>query len=1077
LIENDKNRVVFLKTWYFLRTYAIVYRKCTYFFKNMATNTSYQESELQKKLRKSPTALGSGTTPTKIDLATQRKLLTLQKRDAAAEDQAIKDKWYADEQSLSKKKKDLGPSALAPRTEPKGIISSALEAAQIPLNVIAGTAEWALGKGTKKGLYENITSNIDEHGTFGDILRQYGTGDPLSLVGGMALDIALDPVNWATMGSSAFVPRIALGAKAGAKGVGLGAKSVGLDIVRTLTKPVDWVLDTKVAAEAAAKGAAEDVALGITKTPKINKAAKITTTIADKVRNVRSGIVGEAIKTRDLYDTATGQTIENILKNGYWGQKALDAVAGKGADYINPKTKSWFEEYFNYSPQKWMAEQIEKGKKLNEDLAKVGGSTLRERAMNLSERQMVKQKVLNESNDLYNQLERSSAESTANKFLDDLKAQGFDYTSEKERVASELRALSEGRTSFEKTKAANDSMSALDEMVAAAGDKVFDHNEFADALRREHMDDLVMKYRIDTLKKAGIDETEMKGFIRAAREAGRATGVKWFDDGMNKFSKAWIIKDKLKGERVMKGYQSFIDLFKGTKIGSLSSTSLALLSNAAMTQMYGINVYNTALQKELLSAISASLKSMRTPGGSVTLSELLGVPEIKKFAETYPEIFRKSFGVDPLDILSNQSAFDVSFSQFLKSTGSEAATKAEMRAAKRQYVNAARKAGALVADVVDTTSVREELRLTDSYWKDVINWSKQNPDKKIAKFIEWTYNKPLELFDITDRSYKMGLAAHLVKNGLSNDEIILVNRFNKLNIGTKSGDGLISGGDIARDLKTGKWMFSGEKAVDIANDVYMNYAAMPKAIKVLRNLPVVGMPFASFAYAMLTKTGQTALYNPAIFNKVQFLFNEINGGRTPVEKEALNTPYYTWLKKNGMVSLPFFRDNPVYMNLANFFPYYSMNIFQPSERRTEQTVGGNIVKIIDSMPLLKTPEGQLLMDYIIVPSLLTKAAPTGIFDQPLYPNGATNAEKVGYFGRSLAETVLPNNLAAIAGPLLPDPVLNYAPYKWRRVAYAARGKRPTGDRSSEPRLNMLFRAMMSAYAGIGIYPVNIKYNN
>jgi len=255
----------------------------------------------------------------------------------------------------------------------------------------------------------------------------------------------------------------------------------------------------------------------------------------------------------------------------------------------------------------------------------------------------------------------------------------------------------------------------------------------------------------------------------------------------------------------------------------------------------------------------------------------------------------------------------------------------------------------------------------------------------------------------------------------------------------------------------------------------MNYAAMPGAVKVLRSMPLFGMPFASFMYAMLTKTGQTALYNPSFFNKVQFMLNELNGGRSPIEKLALNQPYYQWMRENGMVSIPFFRDSPVYMNMSSFFPYMTMNIFEPSERRTEKTLGGTITKMIDSMPILKTPEGQVLMDYFIVPALLRDTNPTGIFDQPLYPADASAGTKAAYFARSMGETIFPSNLAAL-GVVTPEAALPYMPsYKYRKLGYAAKGKSPLGLTTKESRVSATVRALIGAYSGVGLYPLKTQY--
>lgn len=39
-----------------------------------------------------------------------------------------------------------------------------------------------------------------------------------------------------------------------------------------------------------------------------------------------------------------------------------------------------------------------------------------------------------------------------------------------------------------------------------------------------------------------------------------------------------------------------------------------------------------------------------------------------------------------------------------------------------------------------------------------------------------------------------------------------------------------------------------------------------------------------------------------------------------------------------MLKLPFFQENPLYLNVANMIPYYSMNMFMPNERKYQNTL-------------------------------------------------------------------------------------------------------------------------------------------
>jgi hypothetical protein len=273
-----------------------------------------------------------------------------------------------------------------------------------------------------------------------------------------------------------------------------------------------------------------------------------------------------------------------------------------------------------------------------------------------------------------------------------------------------------------------------------------------------------------------------------------------------------------------------------------------------------------------------------------------------------------------------------------------------------------------------------------------------------------------------------------------------------------------------------------ERATEIANEIYMNYAAMPGAVKVLRSMPILGSPFSSFLYAMLGKAAKTTAYNPAIFNKVNFLLSEISGAKSPIEKEALQSQYYQWLNTPGMVRIPFLTKNPVYINMANMIPYYTMNMFTPSERKYNDTLPGEIIKIVDKSPLFKDPVGQVLFDYFVQPTLISLSRDPSLavqssFGQPLYPRDATTGEKALYAARTLAEAPMPG-VAAYAGlpqGLLLPGVSNAMPsYRWRQMANAVQGKNQLGITTKEGPSSRTFRSLLGS-VGVPVQSLDLTF--
>ena len=174
-------------------------------------------SELEGELSASPTARAAGTAPTVADLANEASSKSIGREIEVMKGKQLAERWYGKNRDEETFKGD--------GTQQSGLMK-AVNALSVPLYMTAGLAEGLMGKGSKKGILENVTANVKEREGFGNILRRSGMNKYASMPIGFALDVAFDPLNWLTAGTGALIPRVAAGlVKGGAKGATTGAVS------------------------------------------------------------------------------------------------------------------------------------------------------------------------------------------------------------------------------------------------------------------------------------------------------------------------------------------------------------------------------------------------------------------------------------------------------------------------------------------------------------------------------------------------------------------------------------------------------------------------------------------------------------------------------------------------------------------------------------------------------------------------------------------------------------------------------------------------------------------------------------
>ena len=238
------------------------------------------------------------------------------------------------------------------------------------------------------------------------------------------------------------------------------------------------------------------------------------------------------------------------------------------------------------------------------------------------------------------------------------------------------------------------------------------------------------------------------------------------------------------------------------------------------------------------------------------------------------------------------------------------------------------------------------------------------------------------------------------------------------------------------------------------------------------------------SYAMLQKTGKALMNNPSSFNKINFFLNEIGKDMSPVEREAMKSKYASWLGEPGMMylgdNMPFFKNQPMFINLTSMIPHYSLNNINASDRNMMEGARKNISVALDRSTMFKDPAGQVLLDYVLIPWIMQDQT-TNLWGGPLYEREVGGFRQTAYAARQLADALIPSavgtglglGMAAGTAVGLPSKAINLLPsYPGRRVAFGSLGKTPMGIDASEEPMSRGMRAILGQ-AGINLYPLHI----
>jgi len=655
-----------------------------------------------------------------------------------------------------------------------------------------------------------------------------------------------------------------------------------------------------------------------------------------------------------------------------------------------------------------------------------------------------------------------------------------------------------------------------------------------------------------TLLQVAGEDLNLKYLTEAYKEVPKGrTGVEWYDKVLDKMeTTTWTklgtgdIKAQVEADAkiIARQWNSMSDvkanlammrplegllmahrfgtvLFKAAKVPmNVGSHIIANLGNAVMGAMYGLPIHTAEYRKSMVMANKIARGTMGVEGlrtmfeGDVTL--------FKTMMLNNPTRFRKAFGTSAADVLDSLTygkniqkvpLHEMTMEQLFKASeeGFDALRRqkvkiaTEMKLAKMETIDKVKlKTGSeslaktkaelggenLLKSDIGSSFTESELDPTDWYdrfktWVD--DKALTNPARLDYQALNVLVNTMPKWYEQIDQTWKMATIDYITRVGLTEAELIKVSR--------SLVDPIIEKDVFATIIKNGQtyYKLTPLRASEVALEAFMDYSAMPDTVRILRTLPVLGSPFFSFPFAMVSKTGKTLINNPAVFNKVAFLLDEISGTRTPEEKAAMQSKYNQYINSPTMVKL-FGMWNT---DAKNYIPYLTMNMFNPSNRTYDDSLSGQFLKYSDKFPILQDPLGQVIKDYYLQPWILSMAGstqiPQGQFGQPIYPafdaDGkpvtVSSAVKAFYAARTAGDAIVPGTLAYLGVLLMglsPEAINLIPSQKMRTVAFATQGRSSIGKETKENVMQKTIKAL-SGLSGLPLYtldtsmpPKNVK---
>lgn len=1067
----------------------------------MATLDALQNksTSLDNRLISSKTALAPNTPPTKSDVSSDTQLSSVNKQIEDLRSKQIRNEWYGP--STNDVPAEGGASS-------DGWLMSGLKGLQRPLNAIVGTAQYALGKGSKSSLVDNINNAMNTGLTSGSVLQQFGAPRAVQIPLGFALDVMFDPVNWATAGTAALIPRVGSGLVRGALeegGVKGALEAAGTGLTSNLAKKASTVMNlvpfarkmASIAPTVAEEGGAK-LGLGDAYRNMLIKGASKYTDLADTVGQ-------KAVSGAEKYDTLTGRNVYDKLNKGIFGQSsgligntvenAIRKIPSMSILGKATPTGDQVADFFKYSTKNAADVADLKDKVIN--LAKNKGAILTRNADNANFQT-----------------------------IDDFMKPGA-AVSLKDKLGETMDQVIRGadgvlNPEFTGQAKVADTIENAKSLLDAAGED-YNMKHLMEAYKTTPAGKTGVQWYDDVIDK--LKSTTVDDVLHARLGSGDVTeGVKNEADNLVKTWNSYgVVKDLKPFEKLLNAQQGIISIFKSAKVPmNVASHVVANIGNFFMGAMMGLPVW----KPDYLSSMTRASLLVKGRLGAAGFRDMFfgDVNSLIDLADNNPTRFKQLTGLDPSEI-----ARKLSTEEKITHVLNEKSTRNEVLQVIKQASDNIEQGIAQGKKLSDFGDVANEAVATEAATKANAKMMKEGmgkyelPSENLKKMLEespikrseevgaWTpseitqnnrldqlkdyltkqaeihpYNPVVRIantlvnsmprwYEHIDQSFKIGTADYLTKVGLTEQELLTVSRTVPM---TKEDllDPIVVGGQKL-------YRMTPLKASEVATEAFMNYAAMPDFVRVMRALPIVGSPFLSFPYAMAIKTSKTLINNPAIFNKVGFMLNEMNASRTPQEKKAMEQKYNQYLKSPTVVKIFGMWNTDV----RNMIPWYQMNMLNPSERSySGNSFQAQIMRLSDKFPIMQDPVGSVIKDYFIQPWLLsgTGEVSQGQFGQPIMPEYDVNGKKIDpslstkafYGGRAVAESVVPGALGYAGllnapGELSPGAVDWIPSYGARNLANATQGRSSVGAMTKEDAVRKTLRSVLGR-TGIPAYTLD-----
>ena len=961
------------------------------------------------------------------DVYSQQRLMTAQKALQTAKNSSLTAKWYGEGSSTDP----------APPKDP-GFVERAMDIVSAPMRAGEGAVSYALGKSPDASLGESMWNNAwDRKENYGDLLRKLDIPNYVAMPVGFALDVFLDPVNWATAGTAALIPRVAIGAKAaGLEGAGLALKSGLYEKASTLSKLVPGAKNISAIAGDVAKE-------GI-------PAAELQRLAGEEVQRVAgTGLWGKTEAATDAFNKARGfkdpaSAVKGIIDT------SKTKVTQKAESFLSDETKAILESnpklaglvrFFEYNPDRWMeAKAIEQAVKHNDPDALLRAKKYIDDPDKLEE--AVRQNLA-----LFNDLDPRQVQMAT-----------FEESNKLLKNTEDIRKqVSATFIANAKAKMAKEGYLP---MLINARAKIMEMPWLEAAYQNYNtwVTDMFKMGKTIVNPSSHMFQWIGNSFM------GKAEGL---DMGWDHLTTINSTRRALSGEgsafEFMRKYftePAFLEWAKD--------------NGYAFKQKFGATLEDFLFR----GAVDMTLDDMGTAGFKSFLESLGGDPQ--KMIQEISQIYRKKGNVLMQKMLDASDAANLDKDALMgyaatRSTGGKAVDTMGniVKSAKRRDIpieEAAKEYGTGLAsqDLAGTGRILNRIKEAG-----IVKDGKPTFVQGAAKWVGGGLEKFGSSYGRIDQSFKLGTMMHMVSNGITEGELRMLSRFHKINEAQILGS-VTRGGIIY-------YKMDPALAAKITDRIYMNYQAMPAFIRMMGKTPLIGTPFASFPAAMLLdKLPSTMKNNPAFFSKMESLMNEIKGDESPIEKKMKEKNAYAKLQALGQQRLgfiPFFKDNPLYLKIGSMVPFLSINQLDPSERTWGEGAKGKVLSALDTW-LMNDPIGQVFKDYFLPAMVLgdTEDTTVGRMGQKILPVDPTLFQRVGYAARAVGEaSPLGSAPATVAlAPLvsaMPSEAAAYIPnFRARDIGLSAKGQNPIGVSRNEDQKLQLIRAIGKM---IGIDTTNV----